>query len=203
MAIIQVEQGTDAWLVMRRSHITATDISVIMGSNPFKTPAELFREKLGLSPPQESNAAMERGSRLEPEARARACEELGFDFEPCVIVSDAYPWAMASLDGLSSLELCDVILEIKCPKERTHVEAVDGFIAPYYLDQMQWQLLVSGAQACYYWSYRPEYKERPFAWLDVIPDKERQQLMIEKGYEFYQRLCTFDPPEEWTLKERK
>ncbi len=199
MPVIQVEQGTAEWLDLRRSHITATDISVIMGSNPFKTQAELFREKFGLVPPQASNAAMERGSRLEPEARAKACEVLGFDFYPVVIVSDDYPWAMASLDGISHLELCDVILEIKCPKEATHIEAIKGRIPEYYRDQMQWQMLVSKAEECSYFSYRPEFTLFPNFVIDVLPDKERQEQMLIKGYEYYQRLCTFDAPKEWKL----
>ncbi len=200
MAIIQLEQGSQAWLDYRRSHITATDISIIMGSNPFKTQAELFREKLGINPPQESNAAMERGSRLEPEARTKACEVLGFDFEPVVMVSDAYPWAMASLDGLCSLELCDIILEIKCPKEATHLQAIQKCCPSYYYDQMQWQMIVSGAKECYYFSYRPEWKEMPFAFVEIFPNEVRQEQMLIKGYEFYHRLCTFDEPVDWKLK---
>lgn len=199
--VINLEQGTDAWLDMRRSHVTATDVSVICGSNPFKTPAELWREKMGLAPPQESNAAMERGSRLEPEARAMACKVLKFDFEPVVIVSDEHPWAMASLDGISGAR--NIILEIKCPKEATHLDTFHGNGYPrYYYDQMQWQMLVSGAGECYYFSYRPECPQCPFAFVSVIPDKEWQKFMLVKGYEFYQRLCNFDEPEEWKINIR-
>lgn len=204
MAIISVEQGSAEWLKLRQSHITATDMSIIMGSNPFKTPAELWREKMGLTPPQESNAAMERGSRLEPEARAKVTEVLGYGFYPEVIVSDEHPWAMASLDGFVSLkDGIDLILEIKCPKEATHLDTVlNHSYPPYYHDQMQWQMLVSGAKECYYFSYRPEYTNAPWGYVSVLPDKEWHKQMLEKGYEFYQRLCNFDEPEEWKLKIR-
>lgn len=201
MPIIDIPQGSPDWLKLRRSHITATDMSIIMGSNPFKTLAELWREKMGLVPPQESNAAMERGSRLEPDARECACEKIGLDFEPVVIVSDEHPWAMASLDGISGAG--NIILEIKCPKESTHLDTFHNKNYPvYYKDQIQWQLLVSDAAGCYYFSYRPECREYPFAFVSVLPDKEWHKQMLEKGYEFYQRLCNFDEPEEWKLAMR-
>ena len=200
MAIINLLQGSSEWLSWRQSRITATDISIILGSNPWKTKLELFEEKLGLRPSQPLNAAMERGQALEPEARKLASSEIGTVFNPIVCESSKYPWLAASLDGISLGGYS--ILEIKCPKEFTHLEAINGNIAPYYLDQMQHQLLVTGADGCFYFSYRPEYLDQPFVIIEIEPDLEKQAEIIAKGYEFYTQLCTMSPPNEWKLNKK-
>lgn len=210
MPTINVDQGSLAWLQLRQAHITATDISVIMQSNPFSTELELWESKLGMKEPISMNAAMERGQRLEPEARELANKIKFCSFDPVVIVSDEHHWAMASLDGYHECEsnkkfpeVCKLILEIKCPKESTHIEAIEGHIPAYYMDQIQWQLMVAEADICYYFSYRPEYKSAPYAIIDIMANKERQTEMIEKGYEFYRKLCSFEAPKTWTIRLKK
>jgi putative phage-type endonuclease len=199
MTIILLEQGSPEWLQYRQGKVMATDSSVLTGSNPWKKPIELWEEKLGLRESQKLNEAMKRGQELEPEARKLASLEIGIEFEPCVFESDQYPFMAASLDGLS--ECHSYILEIKCPKEKTHLEAIDGHIPPYYLDQIQHQLkCVQGAECCFYFSYRPEYKQKPFIIIRIRPDVERQLEIMEKNQEFYIQMCTMSPPEEWKLK---
>lgn len=198
MPIIDLEQGSQAWLDYRKSKIMATDTPIILGSNPWKTKLELWEEKLGFKPPIEINDAMRRGQELEPEARKLAWKMIYQDFFPNVIEADDDPWLAASLDGISKCG--KYILEIKCPKESTHLEAINQAIPEYYLDQMQHQLLVTKAKMCYYFSYRPEYKDQQYAIINVYPDLEKQAKILEKGYEFYQDMQTMNPPEDWKIK---
>ncbi len=198
MAIINLDQGSKEWLEWRKSHVTATDISIILGSNPFKTEMELWEEKLGFRESQEMNDAMKRGQLLEPDARKMASELFDINFEPVVIESDEYPWLGASLDGISKCG--KYILEIKCPKAATHDDAMDGRFPIYYEDQIQTQLLVSGAEICYYFSYRPECAHKTYSIIEVYPDPEKHEEILKKGYEFYVNMCTMNPPEQWKLK---
>ena len=46
--MIELEQGSPEWLSWRRTVITATDASVIMGNNPWETPYSCWQRKLGL-----------------------------------------------------------------------------------------------------------------------------------------------------------
>lgn len=197
MAIIDLIQGSQDWLDYRQGRIMATDASVIAESNPFKTALELWEEKLGLREPQKVNEAMLRGQKLEPEAREIASIEIGLEFEPCVFESEAYSWAAASLDGLY-LKL-NRILEIKCPKEKTHKQALDNIIPEYYTDQMQWQMLVCESEIGYYFSYCPEYKDKPFQIIEVMADQYRQAVLLSKCQEFYIKLCTMQPPLPWVF----
>jgi len=198
MKIIDHIQGSSEWLNWRKGIITGTDASVIIGSNPFKSPLDLYEEKLGLVSQQSDNAAMKRGRDLEPIARQIAIEEIGVHFEPICVVHSDYYFMGASLDGYS--ECNGSILEIKCPSKDTHRLAVGGDIKPYYMTQIQHQLACTGALKCYYFSYNPEYTEM-IAILEIKPDLDYIKAMIEAERKFYEEhLCLMNPPETWKLK---
>ncbi len=118
---------------------------------------------------------------------------IGIQFEPCVCESSQYPWLAASLDGLS--ECTEYILEIKCPKHETHLNAIQNRYPSYYYDQIQLQLLVAGAEICFYFSYRPECKENPYKIIETRPDLEKHAEILHKGKEFYTQMCTMCSPE--------
>jgi len=202
MSIIKgLEQGSQKWLNYRRSKIMATDSSVIIGTNPYQNVLHLWEEKLLIRDPQPVNDAMKRGSLLEEEARALASTVIGIDFEPCVYESDKNPWQAASLDGLSKCGR--FVLEIKCPKEKTHLEAIQGSIKDYYITQMQHQsCCVPLCEKIFYFSYRPEYEQNPSKVIEIAPDLEFNETLTEKEHEFYIKLCTLCPPVQ-VFKPRK
>ena len=140
MKIIKLEQGSPEWLSWRKMVITATDASIIMGNNPWDTPYSCWQRKLGLIEEKKSNEAMERGKRLEPEARDKFNALHGFNMEPAVVESTEHEFLGASLDGITLLG--GMLLEIKCGGSKLHDMAVRGEIPAYYRDQMQHQLLV-------------------------------------------------------------
>jgi len=56
----------EQWLKLRLNDLTASDIGAYLGLTPWKSPAELFAEKIGLSPQLENeNAVLRRGRRDE------------------------------------------------------------------------------------------------------------------------------------------
>jgi putative phage-type endonuclease len=201
MKIIDILQGSEVWKKLRFSKITGTDSAILTGSNIWKTKLELWEQKLGLKEPDKENAKMKRGSDLEEPARLILNKLVGIEFKPVVAISDKYPHLMASLDGLSPC--ARYICEIKCPSMRTHEDAINGIIAPYYMDQMQHCLLVTGCDICYYFSYNPEHLTNPYAIEAIYPDLQKQSLIIEKGFEFYKQMCNFEPPVEWVFERNK
>lgn len=204
MPIIEgLDQGSSEWHDFRAAHLMATDIPVILGSNPFKSKLELWEEKLKLRPPVQMNDAMRRGQELEPIARQMAIEKLGMNFTPAVYQSNKHHWMAASLDGIS--DCGKFILEIKCPsKEKLYTQMEQGFIPEYYVDQMQHQWkTVEGVELVIYGVYFPLRKENPILFKYIDPDLEKQSQIIEKGREFYIQMCTMQPPVEWQFKERK
>lgn len=199
--IIEVEQGSDEWKGLRRSKVTATDCSVILGNNPFKTLQELWEEKLLMRPEPVLNDAMRRGQELEPIARQLFNERHELKLFPVVYQSDKHPWQLASLDGWYS---DGTILEIKCPNEKTHKMALAGLIPEYYKDQIQHQFSCTGADICYYCSYRPDHKENSLVVVKVYPNPKYIAYLEQKEYNFFfNHMCLMCPPlSPWTFKEK-
>jgi len=200
MKIIELEQGSEDWLLWRKAHITATSAGILMGHNPWRTPLDLYNEMLGFTAPQETNAAMTRGSEMEPTARALFVERVGIEMIPIVCESDVNHWMAASLDGWN--EEGKIILEIKCPNAKTHDMALNCDLPIYYRDQIMHQFAVTQGKICYYMTYRPEHP-KPFAIIEIMPDWNYIAEMIEVEREFYENhLCVFNPPTPKTLNMR-
>ncbi len=141
-------QGSDEWLELRKIKITATDASIIMGVNPWKTPLQLYKEKTSDISNTYTNERMQRGLDLEVEARELFIIQTGIEVQPKVIVKD---WLMASLDGMS--ECGNYVVEIKCPGEKDHALALKGKVPDHYYPQLQHQMYVCDVNEMYYFSY--------------------------------------------------
>jgi putative phage-type endonuclease len=188
MKIIQLEQGSQQWLSWRKTVITATDASVILGNNPWDTPYSCWQRKLGLIEEKKSNDAIERGKRLEPEARIQFIERYGLEMIPLVVESTEFEFLGASLDGMSIEANC--LLEIKCGGPKLHGMALRGEIPQYYRDQMQHQLLVTGAEKCFYYSYNGV----DGICIEVTPDPDFKTNFIPKAREFWRCIAFAESP---------
>jgi|SRR5690606_10192536 len=180
----KIEVGSQEWLEIRKNYITATDLPVIMGISPWKSPQELYEEKIGECPPAPSNAWMDRGIELEPEARHIFETRFATLVDPQWVVSPEIEWAAASLDGWDG---GNTLVEIKCPGKKNHDIAKKGEIPNYYYPQIQWQMMVTMQQKAWYVSYRPEDINH-FVAMPVKRDQAYIDEMIEKAAEFYESI---------------
>lgn len=67
----------EEWLEHRKAGIGSSEVATIMGLNPYETPYQLWRRKLGLDEPKEETYAMRRGHYLEASVAATWEGELG------------------------------------------------------------------------------------------------------------------------------
>ena len=172
-------QGTPEWLALRKGKITATDASIIMGANHWKTKIQLYHEKISDDvKPLYINERMRRGTVLEPVARELFNIHHGYNMQQKVVIHD---WALASLDGYD--EETGAILEVKCPNEKDHGEALAGRIPSHYYPQVQHQMWVCGESRVFYYSFDGV----DGVTVEVLRDEEYIQNMIPKLYEFF--LC--------------
>lgn len=178
------QQGKPEWLAWRRQGLGASDAPAVMGRSKWTTPYQLFREKLGLSEGPKMNPAMMRGIKLEPKARQAYEQATGNVMVPMVIESTTYPILRASLDGMEFDG--KTILEIKCPSEEAHAMAKAGLVPEYYVDQVQQQLYVSGAEVLHYWSFDGENG----CLVVVRPDPVRIQAIIDESLRFWDRVTS-------------
>ena len=190
MKIINLEQGTDAWLSWRKTVITATDCPAILGSSPWSTAYKCWQRKLGLIEEQKTNDAMERGKRLEPIIRDRFIMNYSMNMTPVVVESSEYDFLGASLDGLS--DCGKYILEVKTGSHKLLAMARDGIIPQYYNDQMQHQLLVTGAERCYY-VVGDDHAENDVV-IEVYPDPAFAERFIPVARGFLKCIAFGEPP---------
>lgn len=174
--IVTLEQGTDAWRGWRHNGIGASDAPTIMGENPFKSHAQLLQEKRGTVRDFGQNAAMARGTELEPEARKLYAAKTGRNVRPACIQSTRYEWLRASLDGLTVTD--DAAVEIKCGQSAYRKASQTRSVPDYYYGQMQHILAVTGFDSLDFWCYWPGYTPllipvpRNSAYIERLLDSE-------------------------------
>lgn len=154
MKIIDLEQRSPEWLEWRNSHITASDIPIILGLNPWCKRETLWLRKKGFLPPQQVNEHMQRGIDKEDTVREMFEFVMGETYKPLVIESSILPWAGASLDGWC--EESKAVLEIKCPSLATYSKFSYDTIPPMYMWQILWQMMCTEASVAHYCVYCDE-----------------------------------------------
>lgn len=177
------------WLQWRRNGIGSSDSPVIMGVSPWKTPYQLWMEKITGKDSQPENSSMERGKRLEGEARDAFSNILKTDLSPKNVEHDKISWLRASLDGIDPSG--KIMVEIKCPNQVDHGLALNKQVPTKYWPQLQHQLLVTGLDHMYYVSYTG----KEIAWVNVMRDDQYVGEMLAKEQEFWDCVVNQTPPE--------
>jgi len=170
----------------------ASDAGTILGVNPFKTARQLWDQKMGLAEPESENDAMRRGTALEPLARSAFEIETGYDMPPACCYAKEYPFIGASLDGYSG-GFWSNILEIKCGTSIYAKMAAGKPIPDYYQAQIQQQLMVTGAELCYFWAFDPELGG---ILRQVEPDVDMQAKLLDALIKFHNSLESGIVPDE-------
>jgi putative phage-type endonuclease len=147
--LVQLTQGTEEWHAYRRQKRNASESAAVLGISPWTTPYQLWLIKTGRFV-HKTTVAMQRGTYLEPAARAAYEAQSGLVMQPVVLEDGAYS---ASLDGMTMDG--DLVLEIKCPirgeQSGLWEEVANGKVPAHYLAQIQHQLMVSGAEVAHLW----------------------------------------------------
>lgn len=194
MSSLELEQGSDLWLALRKDKVTGVDIPVIMGESPWCDVRTLWRRKMGLDGDVYVNEHMRRGIELEPLARACYNREMRRNCEPAVYSPDSHPWLMASLDGVDPVGMFAV--EIKCGKA-THEEIRSGKCPKHYYGQLQCQMFVLGLDEIDLMTYQ---SDDDFSIITVQADKDYQDKMLEKAREFYDCMIELREPQGKHIK---
>jgi putative phage-type endonuclease len=158
-----IEQGSDEWHALRRGLITASAVSKLLTAT-YKPAAndtsrallyQLLAERItGESDSGFYNDDMARGHLLEPYARDLYAES----FDPVVECGFVTLTTPAGVLGYSPDGLVgdDGLIEIKCPRPKTHLKSLLTREVPSeYYPQVQTGLAVTGRRYCDYISYAP------------------------------------------------
>ena len=193
--IVKLVQGTPEWHAHRAQYRNASETAAVMGASPWQTPYQLWEIRTGRKTP-EVNAAMARGSALEPQARAAYEQLTGHVMQPLVLVEGNYS---ASLDGLTFDG--QLIVEIKCPvkgKDSSLWKSVaQGTVPEHYSWQIEHQLMVSGASLAHLYVFDGQEG----ILLEVAPQPERW-LEIHTAWEDFMRCIESDTPPALTERDK-
>jgi len=193
--IVKLVQGTPEWHAHRANYRNASETAAVLGVSPWLTPYQLWEIRTGRKTP-EVNAAMARGSALEPLARLAYEELTGHVMQPLVLVDGSYS---ASLDGLTFDG--QLIVEIKCPvkgKDSTLWQAVvQGNVPEHYGWQIEHQLMVSGAAKAHLYVF--DGKEGILFEVTPLPERWRE---IHTAWEEFMRCIETDTPPALTERDK-
>lgn len=141
----------EQWLKYRAQGIGGSDVSVIAGINPYRSVYQLWLEKTGQVEPCESgNECTHFGTILEPIVKQEFTEKTGIAIaEPKYIYQHKdYPFMLANLDGVVSVDGEDCIFEAKTASAYKLNEWENG-IPTEYMMQIQHYMAVTGLKKTY------------------------------------------------------
>ena len=180
--IVRLQQGGSEWLQWRSQGIGASDAPTIMGENPWKTPKDLLEEKCGWKKVP-TNAAMARGTALEPEARKSYEARVGFPVVPACLQSGKFDWLRASLDGLAFDRSSAV--EIKCGESVYRKASANREVPSYYYGQLQHILAITDLPSIAFYCYLPE---RPEVHLTVERNESYIKRLVDTEGLFWEEI---------------
>lgn len=193
MKIIDIQQGSEAWLEWRNKGVTATDGVILLDASPYKTVWRLWAEKVGFCKPVDlsMNPLVRRGNELEDVARVALEAHFNDVLLPVCIESSFNPLIRASLDGLTSN---NEPVEIKCPSQKVWLEVcakgTDSDAYKLYYHQVQHQLLAAGSKN----GYLAFYFEGDLRVFPVSADKKLLLRLITEVKNFWPKILNREEP---------
>ena len=87
-------ESREEWLKYRESGIGSSEVATIVGLNPWESPYQLWRRKLGLDPAKQENFAMKAGHYLEDAVAQFWHDETGCE----IIKRSAIDWLIVNTE---------------------------------------------------------------------------------------------------------
>lgn len=192
--------GEKACMALRCKSITASDISVLVGANPYMSELQLMRRKFGIDK-FEGNEATRHGEKYEREALKmyeavtgnKAMEEpLGYVWG----VPECKHLGFVGCTPDAVLKNMPVLVEIKCPFFNVKFNEKSKEVPAIYYPQVQCQMAVTGFRECHFVQYRPASIAHEAA-MDVTVvkfDSEWwEKIAVPEILRFWE-VMTFAPP---------
>ncbi|RMD58527.1 hypothetical protein D6833_12830 [Candidatus Parcubacteria bacterium] len=182
---------------LRKKGVTGSEIAAVAGLNPWKSPVEVWEEKVGLREPPEQNFHMERGTYLESGLIKWLEAREGYRVDPVpTLQSKQHELVIASPDGAAHEPEGDVLLaavEVKCPSTSRDWE--DPEIKPdgipiYYLPQTIWEMAVLEIDRCDVAALlKGDLKVYRISW-----NQQLFEALLRKAEEFWKYVEREEPP---------
>ena len=195
MAIfIELEQGTDEWKEWRRGGIGGSDAGVILGTSPYRTPLDVYNDKLGKPGKEDTSKEwiFKRGHEAEPQIRAIIESRYGMKLPPKTCQMEEVPVLRASLDGWNDTK--KIGLECKLVgQENFELAKTKKKIPDHYYAQCQHNMLVTGGQKMIYACASLEDAGEV---IDVVINRNEEWIdgYLPKAADFWKMVQDQTPP---------
>lgn len=188
MNILNIQQGSEDWLTIRKSNFTASEAPAALGKSKYTSRTELLNQKVsGFSKEIDSftQSLFDKGHEAEAKARVIAEKIIGSDLYPITATLNANGLnLLASFDGCTIDET--VIWEHKLFNESLADDVRNGTLDPHYTIQLDQQLLISGAEKCLFMT--SDGTETNMAWCWYYPSPSKFDELLAGWSQFKQDL---------------
>ena len=181
------------WLEYRKQGIGGSDAAVVCGISRYKSPVELWMEKTGQLPSQETGEAAYWGNLLESLVREEFTKRTGISVtKPSALYqSEEHPFMLANVDGL-----CEDPVHGPCIFEAKTASAYkagewEDAIPDEYMIQIQHYMAVTGYQGAY---IAVLIGGNALRWKFVERDEELIAMLISLEEDFWRHVQSCTPP---------
>ena len=174
MKKITIEQRSPEWEQMRKTHLTGTMVKDIMGTPRARQEAmyEAIANRLilGIESDGDYENAMDRGTRLEPDAIAAFEFETGKSIEKIGFIKHSDVDGIAqSPDGYINDSNDTEALEIKCMGAKNHIKLwlANDIPSEYLWQTVQYFVVNQNLKKLYFVGYNPQIPVHPIHIIEV------------------------------------
>lgn len=191
MRVLNLIQGTPAWLAARAKYRTASEASAMMGASKYQTRSALLHQKatgdtLPVDPHRQ--ALFAQGHATEALARQIVEEMLGEDLFPVTAACDK-DYLLASFDGINMLEDTGFEHKLFNAELAEQVRACD--LEPHYYWQLEQQILVGGLSRILF--VCSDGTRDKFEWMEYRPVPGRAEQLLAGWRQFDADLAAYQP----------
>lgn len=184
----------EEWLDFRKDGIGGSDASVVCGINRYKSPVELWMEKTGRQPHQETGESAYWGTQLEPLVREEFTKRTGIKVKLAkyILQNEEFPFMQANLDGVCyDPNFGDCIFEAKTASAFKLGEW-ENSIPDEYMLQIQHYMAVTGFKGAY---IAVLIGGNTFRWKKIDRDEEIISALVKLEKDFWECVENDTPPQ--------
>jgi putative phage-type endonuclease len=178
-----LDMPREEWLELRKKGIGGSDAAAIVGLDRYRSPFDVYAEKIGLKPEQPDNEAMRQGRDLEQYVAERFMGATGKKVRRrnAVLQHPEHHWMLANIDRWVVGE--NAGLECKTTSVLNRAKFSQGEFPPNYYVQCMHYMAVTGAER---WYLAVLVLNKAFHVFTIERDEAEVQALIEAEKDFWE-----------------
>jgi len=178
-----LDMPREQWLEIRKKGIGGSDSAAIVGLDRYRSPFDVYADKLGLKQEQPDNEAMRQGRDLEEYVASRFCEQTGKKVRRrnAILQHPEHRWMLGNIDRWVVGE--NAGFEAKTTSVLNRCKFSQGEFPPNYYVQCVHYMAVTGAER---WYLAVLVLNKSFHVFTIERDEAEVQALIEAEKHFWE-----------------